>query len=299
MLDDLGLIDHDRRAPGKRGWQSAARAKPELGEAVSELFKSEPLVAARPHEPIVLRDKHGKLTDYSETREAGWMRKRLDEINEGIASAGLPSAIRAPVVRIFNRDFGRGGRFYAMGGAWQVLSEDARGRIQIDDEPMVEMDFRCLHPSMLYVKESIPVPADAYDLPPWPRDLVKHVLLVLINAPSRRIAQSAIAHCEAMADVALPGTNEASRNAGRIIKDVAALHRPIDAAFGTDAGAKLMRLDSEIAEAVMLDMLKRGIVVLPVHDSFLAPASKSSELEQAMMEAAERKTGTRLLVSLK
>ncbi len=35
-------------------------------------------------------------------------------------------------------------------------------------------------------------------------------------------------------------------------------------------------------------MLEKGIVVLPVHDSFLVPASKRDDLEAAMIEAAHR-----------
>ena len=51
----------------------------------------------------------------------------------------------------------------------------------------------------------------------------------------------------------------------------------------------LMRIDSAIVEAVMKYlMLEKGIVVLPVHDSFLVPASKRDDLEAAMIEAAHR-----------
>ena len=48
-----------------------------------------------------------------------------------------------------------------------------------------------------------------------------------------------------------------------------------------------MRIDSDMAEAVMtLLILRKGIVTLPVHDSFLVPASKRDELEAAVMQAA-------------
>ncbi len=35
-------------------------------------------------------------------------------------------------------------------------------------------------------------------------------------------------------------------------------------------------------------MLEKGIVVLPVHDSFLVPAPKRDDLEAAIIEAAHR-----------
>ena len=35
-------------------------------------------------------------------------------------------------------------------------------------------------------------------------------------------------------------------------------------------------------------MLRQGVVVLPVHDSFLVPASKAERLEEAMLKAAHQ-----------
>ena len=69
------------------------------------------------------------------------------------------------------------------------------------------------------------------------------------------------------------------------------LSMPIDTIswmFFTGAGLALQRLDSDIAEAVMGEMRRRGIVVLPVHDSFLAPASKAAELEAIMVDEAAK-----------
>ena len=49
---------------------------------------------------------------------------------------------------------------------------------------------------------------------------------------------------------------------------------------------KLMQLDSDLAETVMLAMQMAGIVVLPVHDSFLVQKSKASQLEETMLRVA-------------
>ena len=48
-----------------------------------------------------------------------------------------------------------------------------------------------------------------------------------------------------------------------------------------------MRIDSNMVETVVLDLLSRGIVALPIHDSFLVPASKEQDLIAAMVRAAE------------
>jgi nitrate reductase beta subunit len=47
-----------------------------------------------------------------------------------------------------------------------------------------------------------------------------------------------------------------------------------------------MHIDAALAEAVMKTMLMQGTVILPVHDSFLVPASQCDRLEDAMLEAA-------------
>src|SRR5262249_61364077 len=95
-------------------------------------------------ELIVLRDADGNPIDYRDNRDTRAMRKRLVEINEGLASQqiGLGDRViregdrldnggraQAQLHRVFNRgDFGKGGRFY--GGHWQN-NPPAGGRGQI------------------------------------------------------------------------------------------------------------------------------------------------------------------------
>jgi hypothetical protein len=115
---------------------------------------------------------------------------------------------------------------------------------------------------------------------------VKVALLILINARTPASARFALANHETMTAVAPVGSQEAIRTAARLISDIKRVHVPIAGAFHSDAGARLMRLDSELAETVMHMMLRQGILVLPVHDSFLVPASKVKILEEAMVKAA-------------
>jgi hypothetical protein len=91
-----------------------------------------------------------------------------------------------------------------------------------------------------------------------------------------------------MAANAAPGSQEAIAAAARLIDDVKRVHRSIAWAFHADKGAELMNIDSDLAETVMHLMLRQGVVVLPVHDSFLVPASKAERLEEAMLKAAHQ-----------
>jgi hypothetical protein len=214
------------------------------------------------------------------------MRRSLEQLNEAIRSTDISDNAASPLVRIFNRNFRRGGRFYAQGGGWQSMKKEARKQIAIAGESVVEIDYRTLHPAILYAKAGAPLPKDCYAIDGWPRPLVKTALLVLINAKNRASARLAIAHHNTMAAIATPGSHGAMAAAARLIDDVKRVHRPIAWAFHTDKGAELMNIDSHLAETVMHLMLRQGVVVLPVHDSFLVPASKAELLEEAMLKAA-------------
>ena len=92
-----------------------------------------------------------------------------------------------------------------------------------------------------------------------------------------------------MAEATHPGYAQAASNKAQwLIDALIAKHAPIASLFFTGIGLRLQRLDSDISEGVMREMRRRGIVVLPVHDSFLAPASKAAELEAVMIDEAAK-----------
>jgi hypothetical protein len=288
-LDALGLIEHNRTAPNQRGWQSSMKATPELIARTRKIISVGPrLEIARPAESIILRDMGGAPLDYRDTASTRRMRRSLEQLNEAIRSTDISDNVASPLVRIFNRHFRRGGRFYALGGGWQSMKKEARKQITIAGESVVEIDYKTLHPAILYAKAGVPLPKDCYAIDGWPRPLVKIALLVLINAENRVSARFAIAHHDTMAANATPGSHEAIAAAARLIDDVKRVHRPIAWAFHVDKGAELMHIDSDLAETVMHLMLRQGVVVLPVHDSFLVPASKAERLEEAMLKAAHQ-----------
>lgn len=310
-LAAAGWIYHYKQAPGMRGWQSAFEATPELVDEMQEILAGRPrLRLARLPTTTILRDEHGKPMDYSRTRVIDRCDRKTEAFNEGIGSAdiaqggqsnivGMPN-LACPMARIFNRDFTRGGRFYPMGTSWQNIKSEARRALTINGEPVVELDFDGMHIAMLYAERGLPIPKDCHTIPPWPRKLTKRATFTLINATNEGKARMSIAHNELMAEFAEPGSQEAIRKAAALIEDVKRKHAPIADELHKDAGARLMRKDSDIAEAVMAELiLHKGIIALPVHDSFLVPASKKAELEEAMMDAAHRITGAYLSVSEK
>jgi hypothetical protein len=312
-LDAMGLIDHAKAPPGQRGWQSTMRARSELVSLVGTALESG-LVLIKPPEPIILRSADKKPIDYRDTRKTTRMRREVEAQNEAIAGAQFGGAnvvqFVAPLHRIFNERFAQGGRFYAEGGGWQQLSKPERLQLQIGDEPVVEVDYSQFHPALAYAQAGHPAPGNAYDIPGFDRALVKVSFNIMLNSSSRNGSRYTIAHKAEMvrtvhgndfpdglegeemwhrAAAIHPGyAQTASNEAQRLMDAIIAKHAPISRMFFTGAGLALQRLDSDIAEGVMKEMRHRGIVVLPMHDSFLAPASKAAELEAVMIDEAAK-----------
>lgn len=296
-LDQLDLIDHFRQGPGGLGWQSAFSAKPHLVATVQRLIFGGPrLRLVSPTRLTLLRDANGIPMTFQETRKIQRQERRTSTFNEVITKADIRLAgetdnaltLGGHMVRIFNEDFKRGGRFYAAGRNWQNCPSEDRTRLQIDGERIVELDYSAFHPSLLYAEIGAAPPADCYDIDGWSRDLVKVAVLVMINAATWREAVGAIAASEEMKVCEKVGP-EARAEAARLIRDIKRAHKPIADLFNTSAGLRLMRTDADLAEAIMKEMIvDRGIVTLPVHDSFIVPASKQADLEAAMEAAPGR-----------
>jgi hypothetical protein len=65
-------------------------------------------------------------------------------------------------------------------------------------------------------------------------------------------------------------------------------HSKISKYFGTGIGLELMYLDSVIAEDVMLSLLYEGVVVLPIHDSFIVRYGYEPSLKAQMKSSFKK-----------
>lgn len=240
-------------------------------------------------ETIILRDRDKKLCNYTDNALTRRMRKQLIEFNEAIASCTLAGCLPCLMRRIFNESFERGGRFYTYGsGGWQSLSKEARGQILMNGEPVVEVDYAALHPALAYAHVGEALPPNCYVIDGWPRALVKVTFLILLNAHNETSAMRAIANHAEMAAFQ-PDFSEAFADAKRLIAAIKLRHPKILRFFHSDAGARLMRVDSDLAETVMLKLHSQSIVALPIHDSFQVAASHADKLKEIMEFAAHSK----------
>ena len=254
---------------------------------------------ARSHELVILRDHGGNLLEYIDTELTKCWRRNLTEINDALCGATLglnDQAIRAgdplrvgtfngaagiSLHRVFNRGrFSLGGRLY--GGWWQNIPKEFRADITIDGSSTIELDYPRLHPTLLYCEVGQSLNGDPYEISGWDRGLVKVALNTLLNADTRISAVRSIA--QAIGGKGSYGTAE------RLVQQIEAKHHAIAPFFGTSAGLRLMRRDSDMAEQIVLRLLEQGITVLPVHDSFIVPegVAYKGALMEAMSEALHK-----------
>lgn len=307
VLLELGLVEHDLGVwcPGRTGKQSVAWAT----DALQALL--EPVIAAglppqveATEETIILRDRADKkVMDYTDTAETEMMRAQVEVINNELAKLHLRHQghrFDIPTVRrIFNGDFGRGGRFYCHGPSYQGIPSRQRSDLQlvIDgvSRSMDEVDYSNLHAVMAYTAAGERMPrGDQYAITGFHRRLVKIAFNIMLNAPTRSTSISAIAE-ELRTNRELRqacGLTTHYRRACRALarKVEAAIrsrHWRIQAYFGSDCGIQFQRKDSDMAIQVMLRMIHRtGRCPLPMHDSFLVADIDKELLVDTMTEVA-------------
>jgi hypothetical protein len=249
-----------------------------------------------PPEIIVLHDRDDKPIEYLDNSETNRMRMNLVTINEALSATTLTyqgNLIRTgealsvgdiriiahqSLYRIFNRaNFECGGRF--CGPWWQNVPSETRAEIEINGSRTIEADYSQLHPRLLYAMAAKSLGADAYRIDGWERPLVKQATNTLINADDELSALQSIAQ--------KIGGKGAFARARTLIEQIRDKHRGIADCFGSGEGLRLMKIDSEMAESVQLKLIGRGIISLPVHDSFVVEARHAGALEEIMGEVLE------------
>lgn len=210
-----------------------------------------------------------------------------------------------------NKSYAEGGRLYSVGrrgtACYQGFSGVERLQIKIDFEDVTELDFKCLHPHLLYAERGLQLRGDAYGFSSaLERPLAKLLLLVAFNAESDRKVCAAfndkINHMiEKQAEgtinskdlsvlnafYAVRGKLSAYKVAERLLKQAKKYHSQIADAFGSGAGTHLQNVDANIMQIVINQCVIHNIPVLPVHDSVVCKI-KDTEYVQAVMYQAFR-----------
>jgi hypothetical protein len=203
------------------------------------------------------------------------------------------------VYRSFNStDLTEGGRFY--GGWWQNLPKDFRPFILINGKRTVELDYSNMHPTILYSQVGIPRPKDCYSNIIEPKKIGPNYNPTEL----RKIIKAAFnAMLNSTRKMEYPPRGLSFSKFGLKWKEISnailEAHQPIADYFYTGVGLKLQRLDSDIAERVLVHFAVNSIPILPLHDSFRLHNGYNAELEEVMSHSFEKVIGIAPVVDIK
>jgi len=224
--------------------------------------------------------------------------------------------------RIFNDSFDYGGRFY---GSFQQLPKVERARLNIDGEPTLEPDYSAYHINILYSWCNEQLVGDPYEVDGYSRDVVKAVMLPLLNTENlanlagqitksgkpaiqdahaeweetsieyRKFLAQGIRYEPKKKPPYLNGFIKgipAGLDGKTLIMKIKEKHQLIAQLFGSSKiGLRLQKQDSEIMGAIIYELSMRGIPVLPVHDSLRCKVADLVPIVAAMKDQYQNKTG--------
>jgi hypothetical protein len=225
--------------------------------------------------------------------------------------------------RIWTNDLDNGGRLYDE-GQYQNKSKVARETTLIDQEETVSLDFKALHPRLLYQKEEIilddkfdPYPKiklkldtkelnkfkKFYGLPSYNpvRNLTKTAMLCMLNARGQKSAKDAI-NFSLYRDRQKIGNRvtEGSRkycgipfgtDLSEIMNALEEHNKGISDYFYTGVGLGLQNVDSEIMMKVIDEVIRLQSIVIPMHDAVICKVSDKDLIYNCMREGYKLTTG--------
>jgi hypothetical protein len=237
--------------------------------------------------------------DYRDVKLTREMRLSLNKYNELLLSSDISHPVNPCVdrclYRVFNNNsWKQGGRFY--GSCFQKMSvldgerrsgDQYRNDILIHRYPVAELDYKSLHPSILYHIENQQVPNDCYDVDGLPRNVVKVALQIVINAKNGISAEQALRKEIKKRGIFL--TN--GFNVSGVIDAVKRKHSAIRKHFFSSQGIYLQFRDSQVTELILSYFTDKNIIVLPVHDSYIIDQKYVGHLHEVMMVEFMRQFG--------
>ncbi|XDZ64991.1 hypothetical protein AB8880_08645 [Alphaproteobacteria bacterium LSUCC0684] len=196
-----------------------------------------------------------------------------------------------------NNSWQEGGRLF--GGAYQQLSEDERETITIDGDPVVEIDIASCHATMAFAEAGRDwfktSNQDIYqrdNLSRWPRNVIKRAFNIAINTENKKKAISALTNADNKEGwfhnhkhLKTPGWQKV------LLDEMQDAYPEITHLFFKRRGMVYMRQEGEIGLRIIADGMNRGIPVLTLHDSFIAPKQHEATLCAIISDAFETVVG--------
>jgi hypothetical protein len=207
----------------------------------------------------------------------------------------------------------RGGRLFGE-GFWINLESSRRSGIRIEGERVADLDHSSMFARLAYAHVGAVAPSgDLYAIPGLEgyRSGVKLAFNVFLfdGKGLREEWPKAETGIGLGTDADAKGNPEAARfdgllptgwsNPQRLRKAILEKHPALGKAFGRRLGYGLMFTESRVLMAVLAELMRRGIVALPLHDGLLCARSRKEEAAEVMRRKAIEVTGAAIPVEEK
>ena len=195
-------------------------------------------------------------------------RVRLNAINKFLEDYNWQQ--KGPMRLIYKGSPVHGGRVYSR---FQNMPKKHRVGMLISGKPTVELDYKSNHLAMLIAMQNQPIPADPYqevaDKTSLSRDQIKQFVTAALGASSEESAFGALKQ------------KRFNRELFNRVRDALLSSYPGVPLF-RGFGVVLQSLEGQIALDIMHEGVKAGVVVLPVHDSFITTVENKEWLREQM-----------------
>ena len=252
--------------------------------------------------PISLKDSKGKKIEVVNSKITNPIYKKIERYNSLI----LSSDVELPIDKIdydrrrkigfanrtyakcyLNRSYKLGGKYY--GPCWQNLSKELRGKIKINGEETVELDFNAMHLHLLYCKvnkrltDYIPEGIDAYQLPNRNRKIVKTSFTCCINNNCNKdnvnyvVSRSLV---KKYPEIFVKNTSYRD-----ILEELGSYHPEVRQFFYAQIGNEISNMESKVSDYIIGKLTKKNILVLNIHDSFIVSIAYKDILLNTMTDS--------------
>jgi hypothetical protein len=223
---------------------------------------------------VIVKDKDGNpITLANELIQP--IQRRLARINQHLQSASFRdhTGKQQPIClkRVFSHSsLTLHGRFY---DHYMNIPSINRPAFTVDNASTVVLDFRSMHPRLLYAKEGESLISDPYTIEGFERSEVKAIFTRLLNVTS---TTALISSLQAEYDT----VNHQAVLA--VVREIREQHQAINAYLfppHKDSSLIAMYLESTLIETILLRSIDAGLIMLPIHDALVV---KVEDEEQAV-----------------
>ena len=250
---------------------------------------------------ISLKDSEDNEIKVRNSKTTNPIRKRIERYNNLILSSDIELPIdkidykrrkstgfanRTYTKHYLERSYKLGGKYY--GPCWQNLSKELRGKIKINGEETIELDFNAMHLHLLYCKvnkkltDYIPEGVDAYQLPNINRKIVKTSFTCCINNNCNKDNVNQVVGPEVAKKY--PEIFVKNTSYRDILEELGSYHPEVRQFFYAQIGSEISNMESKVSDYIIGKLTKKNILVLNIHDSFIVSTAYKDILLNTMMD---------------